>query len=84
MVDTNLFLKYHLIIMALSKDDLEKIAKLAHLKPTEKEKERLLADLNKILEYMEIINESDIEEITELQPVHPQSTPFRDDKLNQN
>ena len=46
--------------MALSKDDIEKIAKLAHLKPTEKEKERLLADLNKILEYMEIINENDI------------------------
>lgn len=47
--------------MAISKKDVEYVMKLARLNFTEKEKESLISDLNKILEYMEKLNELDTE-----------------------
>ncbi|MCP4583145.1 MAG: Asp-tRNA(Asn)/Glu-tRNA(Gln) amidotransferase subunit GatC [candidate division Zixibacteria bacterium] len=47
--------------MALNQSDIDKIAELARLKPTEDERKQLLADLNKILEYMEIIDKIEVE-----------------------
>jgi aspartyl-tRNA(Asn)/glutamyl-tRNA(Gln) amidotransferase subunit C len=65
--------------MALTDDDIDKIVRLARLKPTAEEKRRLLSDLNKILEYMEIINEIDIESIEEMSHTVLRETPFRED-----
>jgi len=50
--------------MALNPSDIDKIAKLARLRLNIKEKDKLLVDLNKILEHMEIIDEieTDLEE----------------------
>lgn len=47
------------IIMAISKNDVEYVMKLARMDFTEKEKENLVSDLNKVLEYMEKLNELD-------------------------
>ena len=65
--------------MALTYDDIDKIARLARLKHTPEEKRKLLSDLNKVLEYMEIIDEIDIEGIDEMSHITHQQTPFRDD-----
>lgn len=65
--------------MALTDDDIDKIARLARLKPTAEEKRRLLSDLNKILEYMEIIDEIDIEGVEEMSHTALRETPFRED-----
>ena len=45
--------------MAISKNDVEYVMKLARMDFTEKEKENLVSDLNKVLEYMEKLNELD-------------------------
>ena len=47
--------------MAVSKNDVEYVMGLARLNFTEKEKESLVSDLNKILEYMEKLNELNTE-----------------------
>ncbi len=43
--------------MAVTKQDVEKIAKLAKLKFTEEEKEKLQGDMNKALDYIDTLNE---------------------------
>ncbi len=65
--------------MALTENDIDKIARLARFRPDKKEKQRLLTDLNRILEYMEIIDEIDIENYEKIKHVLSQPTPFRDD-----
>lgn len=47
--------------MAVSKNDVEYVMGLARLNFTEKEKQSLVSDLNKILEYMEKLNELNTE-----------------------
>lgn len=59
--------------MALTDDDIDKIARLARLRPTSGEKRKLLSDLNKILEYMEIIDEIDIEGVKGMSNAIPQA-----------
>ena len=65
--------------MALTENDIDKIAGLARLKLNSQEKQRFLTNLNNILEYMEIIDEIDMESSEEMQHVLSQPTPFRDD-----
>lgn len=47
----------NMLFMALSASDIDKLAELAHLKIDLRAKEKLLHDLNKLLDQMEIINE---------------------------
>ena len=65
--------------MALNQDDIEKIARLAKFKPTAEEKQRLLTDLNKILEYMEIINEIEVEHQRKPSSPEPPPATIRED-----
>jgi len=65
--------------MALTENDIDKIARLARFRPDKKEKQRLLTDLNRILEYMEIIDEIDIENYEKIKHVLSRPTRFRDD-----
>lgn len=65
--------------MALTEDDVDKIARLARLKPTPEEKLKLLEDLNKILEYMHVIDEVDVSGVEETSHAAQLATPFRED-----
>jgi len=49
--------------MAISKADVEKIAKLAKLKFSEDEKEKLTVQLAQIIAYVEKLNELDLENV---------------------
>jgi len=77
----NSFLNIIFNTMILTEKDIDKIAELAHLKPTLDEKKRLLVDLNNILKYMEIIEEADIENIHEIQLGSSKPTPLRNDTV---
>lgn len=70
---------YKGIVMVLNESDIDKIAVLAKLKPTEDEKKRLLHDLNRVLEYMEIINELDTDNVAEMSHPDKSPTPLRQD-----
>lgn len=69
--------------MAVTRDEVAKIAALAYLRFSEEELERYTGQLNRILEYVEQLNELD----TELVPVtyHPAEYPnvFREDEPRQ-
>jgi aspartyl-tRNA(Asn)/glutamyl-tRNA(Gln) amidotransferase subunit C len=56
--------------MAVSKEQVEHIAKLAKLKFTEAEKEKLQGELNKILEYIDQLNELDLENVEPLENIN--------------
>ncbi|HHE64940.1 MAG TPA: Asp-tRNA(Asn)/Glu-tRNA(Gln) amidotransferase subunit GatC [Bacteroidetes bacterium] len=63
--------------MAITENGIDKITKLAQLKPNRQEKQRLLADLNRILEHLEIIDKIDMEKSEEMQHQLSEQTPFR-------
>lgn len=65
--------------MAVSKKDVEYIANLARLKLHEDEEERLVKDMNQILEYIELLNEVDTEQVAPLEHVTELTTRFRKD-----
>ncbi len=56
--------------MAVSKEQVENIAKLAKLKFTEAEKVKLQGELNKILEYIDQLNELDLENVAPLENIN--------------
>jgi aspartyl-tRNA(Asn)/glutamyl-tRNA(Gln) amidotransferase subunit C len=56
--------------MAVSKEQVEHIAKLAKLKFTEAEKVKLQGELNKILEYIDQLNELDLENVEPLENIN--------------
>jgi aspartyl-tRNA(Asn)/glutamyl-tRNA(Gln) amidotransferase subunit C len=56
--------------MAVSKKDVEHIAKLAKLKFTEEEKKKLQGELNSILDYMDKLNELDLENVKPLENIN--------------
>ena len=59
--------------------DVEHIAALAKLKFTEEEKIRLQGELNKILEYMDKLNELDLENVEPLENINDTENVFRED-----
>ena len=63
--------------MAITENEIDKITKLAQLKPNRQEKQRLLADLNRIFEHMEIIDKIDMEKSEEMQNQLCEQTPSR-------
>ena len=66
--------------MSVSKKDVEHIAKLARLKFTDEEIEKLTPQMNQILGYMDKLNELDTEKIEPLSHPVENFNIFRDDK----
>jgi aspartyl-tRNA(Asn)/glutamyl-tRNA(Gln) amidotransferase subunit C len=67
--------------MAVTLDDVEHVANLARLEFSDEEKKTLMNQLNKILEYMEKLNELDTSNVEPLAQVIPLSNVFREDAV---
>ena len=65
--------------MSVSISDVEKIARLARLKVTEKEKEKFVGQVNQILGYVEKLNEINTDEIEPLSHTLNLKNVFRED-----
>lgn len=65
--------------MALGKDDIEKIARLAHLRLTDAEREKMEAQLSSVLAYVDKLAEADTEGIDALAHVTGVENVMRDD-----
>jgi aspartyl-tRNA(Asn)/glutamyl-tRNA(Gln) amidotransferase subunit C len=65
--------------MAVTLEDVEHVANLARLEFSDDEKKTLMNQLNKILEYMEKLNELDTSNVEPLAQVIPLSNVFRED-----
>lgn len=66
--------------MAITKNDVEKIAALAKLKFSDKELEDFTPQMNEILSYMAKLNELDTEKVEPLSHPVEQKNIFREDK----
>ena len=69
--------------MSVSKEDVEKIAKLAKLNFSDEELENFTPQMNEILNYMDKLNELDTENVEPLSHPVEQINVFREDKLKQ-
>jgi aspartyl-tRNA(Asn)/glutamyl-tRNA(Gln) amidotransferase subunit C len=67
--------------LAVTLKDVEHVATLARLSFSPEEKQRLAAQLNTILEYMEQLNELDTSNVEPLSHVVDVSNVFREDTL---
>ena len=67
--------------MAVTKKDVEHIAKLANLKFDESEMERLTGEMNEILLYMDKLNEIDTTNVEPLSHPVEMNNVFREDKV---
>lgn len=69
--------------MALSKDDVLNIANLAKLQVNEDEVDRYKQDLSRILEFVEQMNQADVDNIAPM--AHPQEMmqPLREDAITE-
>ncbi|MGH2566981.1 MAG: Asp-tRNA(Asn)/Glu-tRNA(Gln) amidotransferase subunit GatC [Bacteroidota bacterium] len=67
--------------MAITKMDVEHIAKLARLEFTEEEKEKFTRQFNEILAYMEKLNELDTSKVKPLSHVIELGNVFRNDEV---
>jgi aspartyl-tRNA(Asn)/glutamyl-tRNA(Gln) amidotransferase subunit C len=67
--------------MSVTIHDVEKIAQLAKLKFTEEEKIKLQKDLNQILEYIDQLNELDLENVEPLENINETDNVTRDDEV---
>lgn len=65
--------------MAVTITEVEKIAQLAKLKFNEDEKVKIQKDLNKILGYIEQINELDLENVKPLENINETENIVRED-----
>ncbi len=69
--------------MALSKEDVEKVAILARLKFSEEEIEKFGNDLNRILDYIHKLNELDTENVEPTSHVIEVKNVFRKDEVGE-
>lgn len=69
--------------MAITRDTVLHIAKLAHLELADDEIERMQRDLGGILEYVELLSELDTEGVAETAQVAVESAPFRPDTVGE-
>ncbi|MBZ0184567.1 MAG: Asp-tRNA(Asn)/Glu-tRNA(Gln) amidotransferase subunit GatC [Melioribacteraceae bacterium] len=69
--------------MSVNKNQVEQIAKLARLKFDENEIENLTKDMNKILDYMDQLNELDTDNIEPLSHPLDLSNVMREDNLKE-
>ncbi|MEK6570910.1 MAG: Asp-tRNA(Asn)/Glu-tRNA(Gln) amidotransferase subunit GatC [Bacteroidota bacterium] len=67
--------------MAVTLKDVEHVANLARLEFSDEEKKTLMNQLNRILEYMEKLNELDTSKVEPLSHVIPLTNVFREDKV---
>ncbi|MEX1010761.1 MAG: Asp-tRNA(Asn)/Glu-tRNA(Gln) amidotransferase subunit GatC [Balneolaceae bacterium] len=65
--------------MAVTSDDVRYVANLARLQLDDKEVESLKGDMNRVLEYMETLNELDTEGVEPLEHVAEAEPRFRKD-----
>ncbi len=65
--------------MAVTIKDVEHIARLAKLKFSDSEKEKLQTELNSILGYIDKLNELDLENVEPLENVNDTENVFRED-----
>ena len=69
--------------MAISKEEVEHIAKLASLNLTEEEKERYANDMTEILEFSNMINSVNTDEVNETIGAKENYNVFRKDEIVQ-
>ena len=69
--------------MAISKDEIIHIAKLACLNLTEEEIEKYAQDMTDILEFAEIVNNLNTDEIKETVGINGEYNVFRKDEVKQ-
>lgn len=67
--------------MAVSKEDIEKIARLAHLPLTEAEEKKISEKLSSVLEYVDKLSEVDTEGIEPLAHVTGVQNVMREDEV---
>lgn len=67
--------------MAVSREDVKKIAGLARLELGEKETERMTRDMNDILAYVEKLNEVDTENVSPHSFLEGKKTPLMPDEV---
>lgn len=68
--------------MNLDKETVEKLAHLARLEFSEKEKEEMLEDMNKIMAFVDKINELDLEGVEPLIYLTEEENVLRGDEVN--
>ncbi len=66
--------------MSVTRDDVSYIANLARLSLSDEETTRLVKDMNQILDYMELLNKVDTDNVEPLEHVIELNTPFRKDE----
>ncbi|MFC1537234.1 Asp-tRNA(Asn)/Glu-tRNA(Gln) amidotransferase subunit GatC [Gemmatimonadota bacterium] len=66
--------------MAVSKEEVQKIADLARLHLDEDEAERMTRDMNAILDYVEKLNQVDTENVSPLSWLEGKQTPMQADR----
>lgn len=69
--------------MSLSRDEIEKVAKLSKLRLTEDEFVKFDKELNDILDYINVLNELDTENLKPLVYIHDDINNFREDDTRQ-
>ena len=65
--------------MSVTIKDVEKIAQLAKLKFKDNEKEKLQSELNKILEYIDELNELNLDDVEPLENINETENVLRED-----
>jgi aspartyl-tRNA(Asn)/glutamyl-tRNA(Gln) amidotransferase subunit C len=65
----------------VSQEEVEKIAGLSRLLLSKEELVKHTADMNNILDYMDLLNEVDTKNVDELVNVHDMKSPLRDDQF---
>ena len=68
--------------MAISRQDVLHVAKLAKLRLEDAEIEPIMADLGKILGYVELLNELDTSGVPPMSHVTVTQSPLRDDRVH--
>ena len=66
--------------MAVTVDDVRRVAGLARLQFSSDEEEKLVLELNRILQYMEKLNELDTDGVEPTSHVAPVANAFREDE----
>lgn len=69
--------------MSVQDNDVKYVANLARLQVTDEEAARFKKDLNKILGYMETLNELDTDGVEPLEHVTDMTAPFRKDQAKE-
>ena len=65
--------------MAITKEQIQGLAKLSRLEFSEEEQEDLIGDLNEIVNYMEKLKELDLENVEPMMRVDESLRPMRED-----